>query len=428
MKLVTNAPKGTRDLMPQQTDKLQVVEKVLREHASLSGIKEIRTPVFEHTELFLRGVGDTTDVVEKQMYTFNDKGDRSITLRPEGTAGVVRAMLESGIYNDGYPVKLYYFTNCYRYEKPQKGRYREFSQFGVEIFGTAHPMADANLISFVNGFLEKLGLDDCSLEINSIGCKTCRADYNQKLKEYFADKDVCETCSGRLSKNPMRVLDCKSPNCKEFAKDAPKITDCLCTECEEHFAKVKSYLTSAKINYTVNPQIVRGLDYYSRTVFEFVSSHLGAQSTVCGGGRYDGLVEEIGGNPTPALGFGAGIDRIILAMEAKGVEFTPPATCELYIAAMGENALEKAFNLSQSLRDCGVFAECDICGRGLKAQMKYANKIGAKYTIVIGDNEIESGKAELKNMQTGEKKPVSIKDDFTTEFLDKTIENMLGEI
>ncbi len=425
MKLVTSGPKGTNDLMPKQTDKLQVVEKVMRDHAALSGIKEIRTPVFEHTELFLRGVGDTTDVVEKQMYTFEDKGGRSITLRPEGTAGVVRAMLESGIYNDGYPVKLFYFTTCYRYEKPQKGRYREFTQFGVEMFGTAHPMADANLIIFANGLLEKLGLDDCSLEINSIGCKTCRAQYHQKLREYFASKEVCGTCSGRLEKNPMRILDCKSPSCKELAKDAPMITDYLCEECEDHFTKVKNYLEVAEIDYIVNPQIVRGLDYYSRTVFEFVSKHLGAQSTVCGGGRYDGLVEEIGGNPTPALGFGAGIDRIVLAMEEKGVEFTPPVGCEVYVASIGEKALEKSLSIAKNLRESGVSADYDICGRGLKAQMKYADKIGAKYTLVLGDNEIETGEAELKNMQSGEKVKVLINGNFATEFLDKTIESML---
>ncbi|MFI3325043.1 MAG: histidine--tRNA ligase [Clostridia bacterium] len=419
MAIVTNGPKGTQDLMPKQTEKWQLVESVMRDHASLYGIGEVRTPVFEHTELFLRGVGDTTDVVEKQMYTFEDKGGRSVTLRPEGTAGAIRAMLQSGVYNDGYPLKMYYFTSCYRYEKPQAGRFREFKQFGVEIIGTKEPIADAQTIMFANGLIERLGLENIELEINSIGCKTCRAEYHKALTEYFEARkeDLCETCLSRLERNPMRILDCKSPVCTEIGKDAPKITDYLCEECDEHFTAVKDYLTTMEIKFTVNPRIVRGLDYYSRTVFEFISSDIGAQSTICGGGRYDGLIEELGGKPTPALGFGMGMERLMLVMQAQKIEIPETANCEIYIANMGVNALKKAMALGETLKSCGILADYDICGRGLKAQMKYASKIGAEYTMVIGDNEIETEKAEIKDMKTGEKTSISIGEDFLDDYM-----------
>ena len=415
MELLTKAPKGTVDLVPGATEKWQLVEDVLKSEAELNGFGEIRTPVFEHTELFLRGVGDTTDVVEKQMYTFEDKGGRSITLRPEGTAGAVRAMLENGLYNAGYPVKLYYLTSCYRYEKPQAGRLRELHQFGVEMFGAAEPAADVQVIALALSAFKRLGLADVGLQLNSIGCPECRREYHKALKEYFtAYKDqLCETCLSRLERNPMRILDCKSPVCQEIAAGAPKITDYLCEDCKAHFAKVQELLTALGIAYELDPGLVRGLDYYTRTVFEFPSKSLGF--ALGGGGRYDGLVEEMGGKPTPGLGFGLGLDRILMALE--GQDFPEPVRCEVYIASMGEQAQQRAFLLMDKLHQCGVPADCDLCARGLKAQMKYADRIGAKYTMVLGDNELEAGKAELKNMKTGEKVEVSIGGDFVDSYI-----------
>lgn len=418
MELITKAPKGTVDIVPGESEKWQVVEDVFKSEAALNGFQEIRTPVFEHTELFLRGVGDTTDVVEKQMYTFEDKGGRSVTLRPEGTAGAVRAMLENGLYNAGYPVKLYYLTSCYRYEKPQAGRLRELHQFGVEMFGAAEPVADAQVIAMALSAFERLGLEDVGLQLNSIGCPECRKEYHKALKEYFtARKDqLCDTCLSRLERNPMRILDCKSPQCQEVAKGAPKITDYLCEDCRAHFQKVQEYLMALGIEFEIDPGLVRGLDYYTRTVFEFPSKSLGF--ALGGGGRYDGLVEEVGGKPTPGLGFGLGLDRILMALEAQKVEFPQPVRCELYIASMGEQAQCKAFQLLNELHRCGIPADTDVCGRGLKAQMKYAGKIGAKFTMVLGDNELESGRAELKNMETGEKKTVSITaEDFINDYV-----------
>lgn len=428
MELITKAPKGTADIVPEgktygtSSDKWQMVERVFRDEVELNGFAEIRTPVFEHTELFLRGVGDTTDVVEKQMYTFEDKGGRSITLRPEGTAGAARAMLESGIYNNGYPVKLYYIDTCYRYEKPQAGRMRELHQFGVEMFGAAEPAADAQVIAMALSGYHRLGLDDIGVQINSIGCPDCRKEYHKALKEYFnAYKDkLCDTCLSRLERNPMRILDCKSPECQEICKGAPKITDYLCGDCKEHFEKVQSYLTAMGVEFEIDPGLVRGLDYYTRTVFEFPSKSLGF--ALGGGGRYDGLIEELGGKPTPALGFGLGLDRILMALEAKEVEFPEPERCELYIASMGEKALKKALILTDRLHKCGVAADCDLCGRGLKAQMKYADKIGAKFTVVIGDNELADNKAELKNMKTGEKKKISLGEDFLESYISTVTE------
>lgn len=418
MELITKAPKGTVDIVPGESEKWQVVEDVFKSEAALNGFQEIRTPVFEHTELFLRGVGDTTDVVEKQMYTFEDKGGRSVTLRPEGTAGAVRAMLENGLYNAGYPVKLYYLTSCYRYEKPQAGRLRELHQFGVEMFGAAEPVADAQVIAMALSAFERLGLEDVGLQLNSIGCPECRKEYHKALKEYFtARKDqLCDTCLSRLERNPMRILDCKSPQCQEVAKGAPKITDYLCEDCQAHFQKVQEYLTALGIEFEIDPGLVRGLDYYTRTVFEFPSKSLGF--ALGGGGRYDGLVEEVGGKPAPGLGFGLGLDRILMALEAQKVEFPQPVRCELYIASMGEQAQCKAFQLLNELHRCGIPADTDVCGRGLKAQMKYAGKIGAKFTMVLGDNELEAGRAELKNMETGEKKTVSITaEDFINDYV-----------
>lgn len=417
MALITKAIKGTQDILPAESYKVRYLEDTMRDIAKGYGFKEIRTPVFEHTELFQRGVGDTTDVVQKEMYTFLDKGDRSITLRPEGTAGAIRSFLEHGLFNEPLPQKLYYLTSCYRYEKPQAGRLREFHQFGVECVGTAAPAADAEVIALAADIFDFLGIDSLKLEINSIGCPECRKEYHKALKEYFEGykSELCETCLGRLEKNPMRILDCKSPVCSKIAEGAPKILDYLCDDCKEHFEKVKSYLDAMELEYTVNPTIVRGLDYYTRTVFEFVSTEIGAQGTVCGGGRYDGLCKELGGNDIPSLGFGLGIERLMLLMKTKGVDFPEEEKCNLYIAPMGDKASLKAAEIARQLRKEGLNILFDVAGRSLKAQMKYANKLGAEYTMVLGDSEIEEGKAKLKNMETGEEAEAQLEtfaDDF----------------
>ncbi|MEE0859263.1 MAG: histidine--tRNA ligase [Acutalibacteraceae bacterium] len=421
MALITKKVYGAEDVLPKDSYKWQLVEDIMRSEAAAYGFKEIRTPVFEHTELFQRGVGDTTDVVQKEMYTFNTKGGTSITLRPEGTAGAARALLEHAIYNDGLPVKTYYFDSCYRYEKKQANRYREFHQFGVEVFGTSNPTADAEIISLASTLFDRLGVVDLQLEINSIGCPKCRAKYHEALKEYFESYkgELCETCLSRLEKNPMRILDCKSPICSKIAENAPVVLDFLCDECSDHFEKVKAYLDSAEIPYVVNPKIVRGLDYYTKTVFEFVTTILGSQGTVCGGGRYDGLIEEIGGQHTPSLGFGLGMERLLALMEEQKIEIPAPPTCDLYIAGLGDEAQKKAFNLVKEVRETSLIAECDIVGRSLRAQMKYADKIGAKFSMVIGDDEIKNNKAILKNMETGEKTEVPLDEEFINTFFQK---------
>lgn len=404
MALVTKAIKGTQDILPDSVYKNQFIEQTLLDIAGKFGFREIRTPVFEHTELFQRGVGETTDVVQKEMYTFDDKGGRSITLRPEGTAGAARAFLEHGLFNEALPQKFCYIINCYRYEKPQAGRWREFQQFGVEMLGAAHPAADAEVISLANEVFAFLGIEGIELQLNSIGCPECRKKYHAALKEYFEARkeELCPTCLGRLEKNPMRILDCKSPICKEIAEGAPAIIDYICEDCSKHFESVKKYLDKMNIEYTVNPRIVRGLDYYTRTVFEFVSTEIGAQGTVCGGGRYDGLIEELGGSHVPSLGFGLGTGRLLMLLEAQGIELPQPSSCDIYIAPMGENASYEAAAIVADLRAGGISAQTDVVGRSLKAQMKFADKIGAKYTMVLGDDEIASGKAKIKNMDSGE--------------------------
>ena len=418
MALITKAIKGTKDVLPFEVHKNQYIEATCLTVAENFGFKEMRTPVFEHTELFQRGVGDTTDVVQKEMYTFDDKGGRSITLRPEGTAGAARSFLENGLSNAALPQKICYLTSCYRYEKPQAGRLREFHQFGVECFGASSPLADAEIISLAKQIFDELGVKDLKLEINSIGCPECRAKYHEALKEYFSQykEQLCHTCRERIERNPMRLLDCKSPEDKALAENAPEILDYLCDECREHFDKVKAYLDAMNIEYTVNPKIVRGLDYYTKTVFEFIAESIGAQGTVCGGCRYDGLVETLGGKPTPALGFAMGLERILLTMEAQGCEFMEEKTCDLYIAAMGEAAAEKTVEIVTRMRDEGFFVEYDLVGRGLKAQMKYADKIKAKYVIVLGDSELESGSAKLKNMATGEQTDISLGEELLDDF------------
>ena len=419
MGVITKKIKGTEDVLPKDSYRWQFVEDVMRKESAAYGFKEIRTPVFEHTELFARGVGQTTDVVQKEMYTFDTKGGESVTLRPEGTAGAARAVLEHGLVNDSLPIKASYFVSCYRYEKPQAGRLREFHQFGLECYGTQSPVADAELICAAQSIFDRLGIKQLRLEINSIGCPTCRAEYHKALKEYFHGykDELCETCNSRLEKNPMRILDCKSPVCSKIAQGAPKITDYLCDECKEHFASVQKYLDAAGVEYTVNPTIVRGLDYYTKTVFEFVTDFIGAQGTVCGGGRYDGLIEELGGKHLPSLGFAMGIERLLMLMDKQGIEIPKPSTCDLYVAVMGESASLKSFEIIKAVRSCGLIAETDIVGRGLRAQMEYADKIGAKFSMVLGDNEIEQGKAVIKNMSSGEQTEIVLDDTFAEKFM-----------
>lgn len=419
MGVITKKIKGTEDVLPKDSYRWQFVEDVMRKESAAYGFKEIRTPVFEHTELFARGVGQTTDVVQKEMYTFDTKGGESVTLRPEGTAGAARAVLEHGLVNDSLPIKASYFVSCYRYEKPQAGRLREFHQFGLECYGTQSPVADAELICAAQSIFDRLGIKQLRLEINSIGCPTCRAEYHKALKEYFYGykDELCETCNSRLEKNPMRILDCKSPVCSKIAGGAPKITDYLCDECREHFASVQKYLDAAGVEYTVNPTIVRGLDYYTKTVFEFVTDFIGAQGTVCGGGRYDGLIEELGGKHLPSLGFAMGIERLLMLMDKQGIEIPKPSTCDLYVAVMGESASLKSFEIIKAVRSCGLIAETDVVGRGLRAQMKYADKIGAKFSMVLGDNEIEQGKAVIKNMSSGEQTEIVLDDTFAEKFM-----------
>lgn len=418
MALITKKIKGTEDVLPKDSYRWQFVEDVMRRESQVYGFKEIRTPVFEHTELFQRGVGQTTDVVQKEMYTFDTKGGESVTLRPEGTAGAARAVLEHSLENEGLPIKASYFVSCYRYEKPQAGRLREFHQFGIEEYGTQSPLADAEIICVAQSIFDRLGIKQLRLEINSIGCPVCRAEYHKALKEYFSSykDELCDTCNSRLEKNPMRILDCKSPICSKIAEGAPKITDYLCDECREHFEQVQRYLDVAGVEYSVNPTIVRGLDYYTKTVFEFVTDFIGAQGTVCGGGRYDGLIEELGGKHLPSLGFAMGIERLLMLMDKQGIEIPKPSSCDLYVATMGDKAKEKAFSLIKSVRDCGLIAETDVVGRGLRPQMKYADKIGAKFSLVLGDNEIEQNKAEVKNMMTGEKLTLALDEAFAERF------------
>ena len=429
MALITKKIKGTEDVLPKQSYRWQFVENIMREEASKFGFREMRTPVFEHTELFQRGVGDTTDVVQKEMYTFDTKGGESVTLRPEGTAGAARAVLEHSLTNEGLPIKAYYFTSCYRYEKPQAGRLREFHQFGIEEYGTSSPAADAEVIALADSIFKRLQIQNLHLEINSIGCPECRAKYNDALKEFFGahEEELCGNCKSRLERNPMRLIDCKVPSCAEIAKGAPSILDYLCEECESHFEQVKKYLETAKIEYRVNPKIVRGLDYYTKTVFEFVSDAIGSQGTVCGGGRYDGLIEELGGQHLPSLGYAMGLERLLMVMENQGINIPEPEPCALYIAGLGDNAQVKAFELINSVRLAGLSAETDVVGRGLRAQMKYADKIGARFSMVIGDNELEENKAEVKNMTTGEKTALALDDSFAESFSALHIADKFGK-
>ena len=407
-----NVPKGTKDVLPSDSYKWQFVEKTAREVASLFGASEIRTPTFEHTEVFLRGVGETTDIVNKEMYTFLDKGGRSITLKPEGTAGVARAFVENGMHSQVLPAKLFYITQCFRYERPQAGRLREFHQFGIEFLGSTEANIDAETIMLAKTFLDKVGIKNISLYINSIGCKECRKKYQQALKDFLNTNvnDMCELCKDRLEKNPLRVLDCKNDKCREITKDAPKILDYICDDCKSHFEKVQELLTVAGVEFKVDPNIVRGLDYYNKTVFEFVSDNIGAQGTVCGGGRYDGLIAQLGGNDVAGIGFAVGIERILMLLENTGVKIENPNQVEYYIAPMGEEESKKAFEIVCKLRAKGITADFDHMGRSIKAQFKYADKIGAKKVAVIGSNELINNAVKVKDMTTGQEQMVSFDD------------------
>ena len=404
-------PKGTKDILPDEVYKWQYIESKIKDIFANAGMKEIRVPVFEHTELFSRGVGETTDVVQKEMYTFEDKGGRSITLRPEGTAGVVRSYIENGMASQPTPIKLWYEMAMYRYENVQKGRLREFRQIGTEVFGTSSYLADVECIMLGVKIFKELNIPNIKLNLNSIGCPECRRKYQEALREFIRPnlEKYCDTCKTRFEKNPMRILDCKEKKCKEMNQGAPIILDYLCDDCREHFDKVKKMLTDLGVNFEIDAGIVRGLDYYTRTVFEFVSEDDGL--TVLGGGRYDGLVKEVGGQDTPAVGFAMGAERLLEVFERYNKDVAKPKVMDLYVANIGEKVNEFATELVLKLRDKGVFVEKDICERSLKAQFKYADKNNAKFGLTLGDDEVETKKAKIKNMQSGEETAVELNAD-----------------
>ena len=410
--MLTNAPKGTKDILPDQIYKWQFIEERFRKICRAYGFREIRTPMFEHTELFQRGVGDTTDIVQKEMYTFDDHAGRSITLKPEGTASVVRSFVEHKTYADVQPTKDYYIIPCFRYEKPQSGRLREFHQVGLEIFGTPDMLADCDVIAIGHDFLDEMGVKDVELRINSVGCPKCRAAYRKALQDYLRPHfdELCETCQERFERNPMRILDCKSPEDQEIVKDAPLMLDYLCDDCRKAFEEVQDGLRAMGIDFVIDPKIVRGLDYYTKTAFEFVSNKIGAQGTVCGGGRYDNLVEEIGGPATPGVGFGLGIERLLLLMEANGYEIPEPDPLDVFITVMGDKAKLKGLEIIHQLHLAGISAQMDLMSRNVKGQFKYAARLGARYTVVIGEDELDRGVAQLKDMDAHEQTEVALDD------------------
>ena len=411
--MLTQAPKGTKDVLPADSYKWQYVESKMRAITARAGYREIRTPMFEHTELFLRSVGDTTDIVQKEMYTFEDKGGRSITLKPEGTASVVRAFIEGKLFAEALPVKMYYLSMPnFRYEKPQSGRFREFHQFGLEAFGASEASIDAELIYIAWELTQSLGINGLSLSINSIGCPQCRAAYYQTLREYLAGKvdKLCANCKARYERNPLRVLDCKEPECIAQVADAPSIIDSLCDDCRAHFESLKANLNALDIPFTVDPRIVRGLDYYTKTVFEIIAQVPGGKLTVCGGGRYNGLVQEIGGPDLPGVGFGMGVERLLMVMDLLGIEIPRPNVTDVFVCTMGDNARLAGIKLVNQLRRADVKADMDHNKRSLKAQFKFADKCGARYVIVLGEDELAQGVAKLRNMQTHEESDISLSD------------------
>ena len=403
-----NIPKGTKDVLPTESYKWHFLEKKIRQTARLFGLQEVRTPTFEHTELFARGVGETTDIVNKEMYTFIDKGDRSITLKPEGTAGVARCFIENGLAQLPMPLRMYYITPVFRYERPQAGRLREHHQFGVEMYGVDSAELDVETMLIAKNIFDSLGIKGITLNVNNIGCGNCRPKYNQALREHLqANLDkMCPVCQQRFVTNPLRILDCKDDRCKKVTAEAPSVLDFLCEDCSSHHGKVVNLLDKLGVDYQVDPKIVRGLDYYTKTVFEFVKDDIGAKSTVCGGGRYNNLVAEVGGKPCPAVGFGLGLERLLLTIEACGIEIPNEEKVKVYIAPLNQSVY--AMDVVAKLRAEGISAMCDVAGRSVKAQMKYADKLGAEYVVVIGDNEIAEAVVTLKNMKTGESESVAL--------------------
>lgn len=395
-------PRGTNDFLPEDTVKWQQIEKLLRDLCAEYGFQEIRTPIFEDTELFVRGVGGTTDIVQKEMYTFTDQGDRSLTLRPENTASAARAYLENKMFGLAQPVKLYYMGPMFRYERPQAGRFRQFHQFGIEVFGSSSPLADAEIIAFAWEFYNRLGLKGLSLQINSVGCPACRPNHKEALKDFCRDNlnKFCATCQDRFERNPLRMLDCKSPVCQELLNNSPEIIDHLCPDCTQHFSKVKELLDAAGIPYQINPRLVRGLDYYTKTAFEISLKEIGAQSAVCGGGRYDGLISDLGGQPTPSVGFALGMERIFAALKSQGIDHFCTQNTDAYIAVLDQNekTLTTAFKLALALRQAGLACEQDLLARSLKAQFKQADRLNAAYTVIVGGEELSEGKAQVRNL------------------------------
>ncbi|MEJ8554882.1 histidine--tRNA ligase [Tepidibacter sp. Z1-5] len=408
--MAIKAQRGTKDILPKDSYKWTYVENLFREVCSLFGYDEIRTPIFESTDLFKRGVGETTDIVQKEMYSFQDNGGRDITLKPEGTAGAVRAFIENKLYANTQPSKLFYITPCFRYERPQAGRMRQFHQFGVEAFGSESASIDAEVMALAMEFFKRVGLEKLELRINSIGCPKCRNEYNNKLRLYLAEKldKLCGTCQTRYEKNPLRILDCKNEACQSEIGDAPLMIDNICDGCKDHFEKVKVYLDSMGINYVVDPKIVRGLDYYTKTAFEIISQDIGAQSTVCGGGRYDGLVEQLEGPKTPGIGFAIGVERLLLTLENNDIEIPKEEGTDIFVVTIGEKAEIESFKILKALRSNNISCDKDHVGKSVKAQFKYSDKINAKYTIVLGDDEIEKDLATLKNMQTSEQTEIKL--------------------
>lgn len=422
--MLTTAPRGTKDILPDEVYIWQYIERVAREIAGKYGYKEIRTPTFEHTELFQRGVGDTTDIVQKEMYTFEDKGGRSITLKPEGTASVVRAFIQNRLTDLPQPIKLYYIISAFRYERPEAGRMREFHQFGIEAFGSNDPSIDAEAIDMAMSILNKIGLKGLKLKINSIGCAKCRVDYNNALKNFLKmrlDK-LCDNCKVRYEKNPLRVLDCKNPSCQEQFENAPVILDYLCDDCKDHFSRLQNKLDLLDIKYEIDPSIVRGLDYYTKTAFEIISKDIGTQNAVCGGGRYDGLVKECGGPDMPGVGFAMGLERLVLAIKAQNIEIPRADDISVFIVTIGQEADDFAYRLAKQLRDNGISCDKDHMGRSMKAQLKYADKIHSQYVLIIGDEEIERGVVILRHMATGDQKEISI-DELINVLKDVVIKN-----
>ncbi|MDR0898672.1 MAG: histidine--tRNA ligase [Oscillospiraceae bacterium] len=411
--MLTQAPRGTKDILPQDSYQWQHVEAICRETAAAAGYRELRTPIFEHTELFLRGVGDTTDIVQKEMYTFEDKGGRSITLRPEGTAGAVRALVEHSLYAGVLPVKLYYLSApIFRYEAPQSGRLREHHQFGVECFGAPDPTCDAEIIRLAMTVLRRAGFENLTASINSIGCPACRAVYHEALKAYLGERlgKLCATCNDRFARNPLRILDCKNDSCQAQLTEAPEMIDYLCDDCRAHFEGLKAALDAVGVPYAVNPRIVRGLDYYTRTVFEIIETMPTGALTLCGGGRYDGLVQMLGGPQMPGIGFGMGIERVLMALAQKGIALPEPALFDIYVAALGADARLPAFRITQTLRDAGLKVEMDHAGRSLKAQFKSADKLGAARVVIVGGDELARGTVRVRDMGTKEETEVPVEE------------------